>query len=54
MVLFTLGGCIWLAALIVLVSDSHLRQEVNSEGAFELPLNSGPFLGIIVMDALNM
>jgi hypothetical protein len=63
--------CIWLAALIVLVADPVLRQEVDSEGqqyfsqdsnqkrtiskaGFEIALNSGPFLGLVIMDVLNM
>lgn len=66
---FLLDCCIWLTLLIVLVSDPAVRQEANTEGqqyfnqtqkrtiaeaAGEIGLGSGPMLGIIIMDALNM
>ena len=39
-------NCGYLGALIVLVRDPSSRQEVQ--------LKSGPFLGIIIMDAFNL
>ena len=45
--------CIWLSLLVTLVAAPGLRRETGEAGSvIELPLSTGPFLGICIMDSM--
>jgi hypothetical protein len=59
---------IWLSLLVVLVADPVLRQKVSDdyqqhanetqkrgvEEIIEMPLDSGPYLGMVFLDSVNL